>query len=179
MHAIVKYLRSGKGSSEKRVGKVVSEVLENPKLFEILFDDVLHPNPAIRQHTADAVDRVSLECPELLQPHKNTLIYKLSKVEQKEIRCHVSRMLPRLKISSREHSSVVSVLVSYLEDKSQEVRHEAMLSLEKIINSESFASNDDFQKDVKALLERATKSASIESARTNSKNLLEQASNVA
>lgn len=179
MHPILKNLRNGSASVEDRIAKVVAHVLENPELFENLFSDILHPNPTVRVLTAQVIDRVSEEYPELLQTHKNTLIYKVAKVEQPEIRYHVARMLPRLRITSREHSSVVSILASYLEDGSTQVRDTALRALETLVEATSFAGNDneDFRSGMIVLLKKISKTGSP-AIQNDSRKLLKKITDV-
>jgi hypothetical protein len=108
---------------------VVKEILRDPKLFSLVFEAMLHDDPVVRMRAADAIEKVTVSRPELLQAHKRKLLGKVAAQEQQEVRWHVALLLPRLRLSPKERNQAVAILFDYLEDKSSIVKTFAMQSL--------------------------------------------------
>lgn len=129
LHPILRKLDGGDRRSVGRVGEVVSEVLHDPTLLSVLFDGMLSSSPVIRMRCADAVEKVTAQHPEYLQPYKELLLTKLAGDKQKEVRWHVAPMLARLILNAEEQEKVLKVLLSYLSDQSSIVKTFAMQAL--------------------------------------------------
>jgi len=129
MHDLLKKLEGGDRRSIGRVDEVVAQVLDDPSLFEAIFDGMLSTNPLIRMRSADAVEKIAAQRPEYLQPHKEKLIGQVARIDQQEIRWHVAQMLPRLKLTQEERATAVEILLDYLGDKSKIVKTFAMQAL--------------------------------------------------
>ncbi len=129
MNSILKKLEGGDRRSIGKVDEVIADVLANPRLFPVLFDGMLADDPLIRMRTADAVEKITVEHPEYLQPFKNKLIKKVARIEQQEVRWHVAQMFPRLKSTEKERQEIFKLLDEYLKDKSSIVKTFAMQAL--------------------------------------------------
>jgi hypothetical protein len=70
--------------------QVVSEVISDPSLFEIVFKGMSCINPVLRMRCADVVEKVTARHPEYLVPCKRNLINEMSKIKQQEVRWHVA-----------------------------------------------------------------------------------------
>jgi hypothetical protein len=112
-----------------RVVEVVEDVLHDPALFEVVFNGMLSDDPIIRMRCADAVEKITAEHPEYLQPLKAKLIHQVAKSEQQEVRWHVAQMVPRLDLSVEERALVVTILLGYLNDRSKIVKTFSMQAL--------------------------------------------------
>jgi hypothetical protein len=78
---------------------------------------------------ADAVEKASAINPNLLHPHKRTILKKIAGIPQQEVRWHVAQILPRLKVTPKERDHAVAILFDYLDDKSSIVKTFAMQAL--------------------------------------------------
>lgn len=67
MKPITKKLAGGDFRSIGKSNEVVTEVLTDPKLFNDLFSGLFDTDPLVRMRTADAVEKITAEKPELLQ----------------------------------------------------------------------------------------------------------------
>jgi hypothetical protein len=129
MNAILQKLTGGDRRSIGRVDEVVAEVLSNPDLFDVLFQGMLSDDLLLRMRCADAVEKISIQHPEYLQPYKRQLIKQVAPIDQQEIRWHVAQMVSRLELTADERSRVFSILMVYLQDKSKIVKTFAMQAL--------------------------------------------------
>jgi hypothetical protein len=129
MDDLLEKLKGGDRRSIGRVNEVVSQVFEKPGLFKIVFNGMLSGDPIVRMRSADAVEKITAEHPEYLQPYKKKLIQEIAKIEQHEVRWHVAQLLPRLTVSDEEQSRIVTILLDYLDDKSKIVKAFSMEAL--------------------------------------------------
>lgn len=119
MHDILKKLEGGDRRSIGRANEVVADVLDEPTLFGVVFDGMLSYDSIVRMRSADAIEKITVEHPEYLQPYKEKLIRQVAVIEQQEVRWHVAQMIPRLELSDQERTVVVEILMDYLDDMSK------------------------------------------------------------
>jgi hypothetical protein len=129
MHEVLKKLAGGDRRSIGRANEVVSDVLNDPALLEVVFRGMLGDDPVVRMRCADAVEKITATHPEYLQPYKEDLIEQVAPIDQQEVRWHVAQMIPRLEWSREERAVAVEILVRYLKDKSKIVKTFAMQAL--------------------------------------------------
>lgn len=129
MHEILRMLQGGDRRSIGRSNDVVSRVLEDPTLLEVVFAGMRSDDPVLRMRCADAAEKTTRQHPEYLRPFKIALIKHLAAIEQKEVRWHVAPMLARLELSDSEQTRIVGILLSYLNDRSSIVKTFAMQAL--------------------------------------------------
>jgi hypothetical protein len=132
MHALLQSLSGGDRRSIGESNRVISIVLEQPELMKVLFQGIESTDPVLRMRCADFIEKITINRHELLVPYKKKLLQKLSKVEQQEVRWHVTPMLARLPLSQKEESSVLNILLGYTNDRSSIVKTMAMQSLADI-----------------------------------------------
>ena len=120
-----------------RVNEVVEDVLHDLSLFEVVFNGVLSDDPIISMRCADAMEKITAEHPEYLQPFKAKLIHQVAKSEQQEVRWHVAQMIPRLDLSVEEREVVVAILLDYLNDRSKIVRTFSMQALADLADEDA------------------------------------------
>lgn len=129
MAGILDKLRGGDRRSIGRSEEVVREILGNPRLFSRVFEGMVHPDPVIRMRAADAIEKVTVQRPDLLQPFKERILRDVAAVDQKEVRWHVALILPRLRLTPREQNRALAILLHYLKDESKIVRTFSMQAL--------------------------------------------------
>jgi hypothetical protein len=113
------------GESEQ----VAANVLSDPSLFPELFTGLTHPDALIRMRAADAVEKVTATRSDLLQPFKSQFLKQVAAIPQQEVRWHVAQMIPRLALTANERRKAVTILQSYLSDKSSIVKTFSMQAL--------------------------------------------------
>ena len=126
---ILSRLRGGDRRSIGQVGEVVGAVQKKPDLFRDLVTGLFEADPVVRMRAADAMEKISRENPELLQPFKARLIGLAQQTKQQELRWHIAQMIPRIKLTSAETAKVTEIFFDYLKDKSKIVVTFAMQAL--------------------------------------------------
>jgi hypothetical protein len=152
---ILQKLKGNDRRSIGRVREVVMEVLNNPSLFNAIFEGMLSDDPVLRMRCADAVEKITSKCPELLQPYKKIFIQKLARIGQQEVRWHVAQMFSRLELNRLERRSVVKILINYLKDESRIVKTFSMQALADIAKVDT-----SFRSRIIAIIEELTDSGS-------------------
>jgi HEAT repeat protein len=137
MNGIVDKLRGGDRRSIGRSNKIAREISRSPKLFAEILAAMLDPNPLVRMRAADAIEKASAIHPQLLQPHKRTILKKVAVIPQQEVRWHVAQILPRLKLTPKERDLAASILFDYLDDKSSIVKTFALQALADLAQHDS------------------------------------------
>jgi hypothetical protein len=120
------------GSDLRSIGrpnKVVAAVLRKPSLFRELFRGLSSGDRVTRMRAADAVEKISLQRPELLSRYKHALLELAACARDKEFRWHMALILPRLSLRSTERAAAVDILYEYLNDSSSIVKTWAMQGL--------------------------------------------------
>lgn len=128
-----KILQKLRGDDLRSIGKadeVVQDILNDPSLFQEVFEGMLNKDPVIRMRSADAIEKVSAKRPEYLRPFKSKLINQISKTEQQEVRWHVAQMFSYIETSKIERNKIIKILLSYIEtDESKIVKTFSMQTL--------------------------------------------------
>jgi hypothetical protein len=152
---VLRRLEGGDRRSIGRVEQVVADVLDDPALFDDLFQGMLDDEPIIRMRSADAVEKITAVHPEYLQPSKEVLLQRVARSEQQEVRWHVAQMVSRLDLNAQERRAMVSILRGYLEDRSKIVKTCAMQALADLTEADP-----DLRAQVIPLLEDLTETGS-------------------
>jgi hypothetical protein len=126
---VLSLLSGGDRRSVGRADAVVTIVLGQPGLFRALIKGMWDEDAVVRMRAADAVEKVSLQKPKLLQPFKAELLGLLAEAKEQELRWHLAQMVPRLSLTRNERAQVASQLRTYLEDHSSIVKTFAMQAL--------------------------------------------------
>jgi len=137
MKPILKRLRGGDRRSIGNSVEVAADVLANPRLFPDLFNGMLAEDPIVRMRAADAVEKVTVHNPILLNPLKAKLLKRIALIDQQEIRWHAAQLFSRVEWTRPERKRVVEILQNYLTDKSSIVRTCAMQALADIALKDS------------------------------------------
>lgn len=130
-------LRGGPLSSIGRADEVVSEVLENPRLFATVFSGLFQEDPVLRARCADVAEKVSRSHPENLRPLRRLLLERVAPIAQQEVRWHAAQMLGYLDWSPRERRKVIGLLEDWLKhEKSRIVKVMALQSMADLARSD-------------------------------------------
>jgi len=112
-------------------------VCRNPQQFPRLISGLRSKDVLVRMRAADAAEKISRECPELLQPCKDELLALMAETEEQELRWHLAVMVSRLSLNSRERRHAASLLNKYLESRSSIVKTFALQGLADMAQSDS------------------------------------------
>jgi HEAT repeat protein len=129
MHPILKKLAGGNRGSIGHSSEVVAQVLAHPAYFPDLFEGLSSDDPVIRMRAADAVEKITVQRPDLLRPFKRTLLAIAGSSSQQEVRWHAALILPRVALTSKERAVALDILFDYLRDKSSIVKTFAMQAI--------------------------------------------------
>jgi hypothetical protein len=129
MHSMLKKLSGGDRRSIGRSNEIVAEVLARPGHFRHVFAGLSSDDPVVRMRAADAVEKITVRRPELLQPFKKKLLAVAGSTGQQEVRWHAALMIPRLKLTARERAVAADIFFDYLRDRSSIVKTWAMQAL--------------------------------------------------
>jgi len=103
--------------------KAVAIVLKDQRLFGDLFKCLYSSDPVIRMRSADAVEKITLRHPELLQQYKTNLVDDVSRIQQQEVQWHFAELVTRVKLTVADLKQVIQVLENNLKtSKSNIVR---------------------------------------------------------
>jgi hypothetical protein len=122
MHEILNLLTGGDHRSIGRTQEVVAEVLRDPSLFGEVFYGILCDDPLISMRAADAIEKITVQRPDYLQPYKEVLITQVATRSQQEVRWHVAQLIPRLQLDQQERLRLFNIVRSYLTDPSAIVK---------------------------------------------------------
>ncbi|MBL7217550.1 MAG: hypothetical protein ISS62_07660 [Desulfobacteraceae bacterium] len=122
-------LRGGDLRSIGRSNEMVADIEEDPTLIEKVFPGLYDPDPVIKARSADVIEKVTRNRPELLLKHKKEIISILKNDEQQEVCWHIAQMIPRLRYTSQEETDIIDALNRYLAHKSKIVRVSALEAL--------------------------------------------------
>jgi HEAT repeat protein len=140
MHAILKKLSGGDRRSIGRSNEVVAEVFarpaQAPRALKILIGALASPDEVLRMRSADAIEKITAQRPELLQPFKKKLLALAISTTQKEVRWHLAALTPHLKLNPNERAVAIEILFDYLRDKSSIVKTFAMQSLADLASTD-------------------------------------------
>ncbi len=137
MTDILTKLTGGDRRSIGRSNEVVADVLDDPSLFDALFQGLTAADPLVRMRAADAVEKITAQRPDLLQPYHAALLNEVARSEQQEVRWHVAQMLPRLKVTAEARAHAVGILEGYLTDRSRIVQTFALQALADLAADEA------------------------------------------
>lgn len=133
MSGILDQLRGGDRRSVRGVAEVVRRVAEDPDLFGEVFAGITHEDPVVRMRCADAVEKITVDYPDYLEPFRNQLLRLAESARDKEVRWHMAQLIPRLRWNDGERQRAVAILDDYLSDESRIVKTFAMQALADLV----------------------------------------------
>ena len=129
MSDILKKLSGSDLRSIGQLDEVIQDTKNDPSLFEDLIYGMLNSDPIIRMRAADAIEKITVENSDLLQPNKSVIIEEAALIDQQEVRWHIAQIIPRLDLNARERVEIVEILKQYLKDNSKIVKTFSMQAL--------------------------------------------------
>src|ERR1700723_99387 len=137
MHPLLQKLSGGDRRSIGRSNEVASQVLAHPAYCRYVVGGLIADDPVIRMRSADAIEKITTRRPELLHPHIRKLLAVAGSTDQQEIRWHAARIIPRLKLTTKERSVALDILFDYLRDKSSIVKTWAMQAIWELSSADA------------------------------------------
>lgn len=92
MSDILEKLRGGDLRSIGRANEVAQEVENKPALFESLFSGLFDDEPVVRMRSADVIEKVTKNNPELLSGYTSRVISILATAELQEVCWHMAQI---------------------------------------------------------------------------------------
>jgi hypothetical protein len=125
-------LAGGDRRSIGRANEVVDLVRREPKRVDVLCNCLWDTDACVRMRAADALEKLSREKAEFLQPYRKQLLRLLGETDQREVRWHLAMIIPRLRLTVAQCQRATDLLLLYLEDKSSIVKTCAMEGLAQL-----------------------------------------------
>jgi hypothetical protein len=126
---ILALLEGGDRRTIGRSDEVALMVAKDTGLFPELIAGLWSGDPLVRMRAVDAAEKVTRSNREFLQPYKKELLGLMAETQQQELRWHLAAMIPRLPLNAGERKLAVSLMNSYLEDRSSIVKTSALQGL--------------------------------------------------
>ena len=155
MSNIIDKLRGGDRRSIGRSAEVTRVVLQDPSVFDDLFNGLTDEDPIVRMRAADVVEKVTIDDPGPLKSHKRDIINILENSKQQEVLWHMAQIVPRLKYTKAEEFKVVTALKGNLVHKSKIVQTFSMQALFDLAEE-----NKDLQNEVVEIIKEKQKTGS-------------------
>ncbi len=111
------------------VSEVVRTVLQHPEITSSLVECVFDDDAGVRMRAADALEKVSRERSEHLQPYATVLLGLFEETKQQELRWHLAVLLPRLCLNSAERRRTAQALQLCMDAQSSIVKTFALQGL--------------------------------------------------
>jgi hypothetical protein len=105
------------GNDLRSIGKsnkVVQLVTSDPVLFDEVFRGIFHEDKVVRARCADAIEKVAVRFPKMIQKKKLVILKNLHKFQQKEVMWHIALMVGYLKLTPKELVKTFDVLYKWL-----------------------------------------------------------------
>jgi hypothetical protein len=112
-----------------RAPEVAALILKQPRMAAKVVECLWDENAGVANRAADALERASCRCPELLGPWKDVLLGRMADATEKKLRWNLALMIPRVPLTTSETERAAAVLRSWLEDQSSIVKTSAMHGL--------------------------------------------------
>jgi HEAT repeat protein len=129
MNQILQWLSGGDLRSDGMSNEAAEFILENPQLFDELFDGLKSENDVIRSRTADALEKVARGKPELFINRLPELINSAKNDQVAMVKMHLAMILGHLVVCDEKIEEIVSALLILLGDESAFTRSWSIVSL--------------------------------------------------
>lgn len=98
---------------------VVIKMVQNQADFDTLFSCLKTRNRLIVERAADAIEKITRTNPDYLNKHKNTIIGYCRIAQNKELKWHLSQLLPRLLLDNSEFREMSQLLEEWARDRNE------------------------------------------------------------
>jgi len=112
---VLEMLKGGDLRSIGKANEVANLVCDDQRLVSELIEGMQSDDPVLRARCADALEKVSSQFPEYVEPFKSVLLKELSKIDQQEVKWHVALIVPRLSLNGRERAEAEKLFAKWLE----------------------------------------------------------------
>ena len=129
MNQILTWLSGGDLRSDGMANEAAKFVLENPQIFDDLIIGLNESDDVIRGRTADALEKVARERPDLLIGHLQQMMDLARTEEVPVVKMHLAMIFGHLAVYEDSVGQLISVLYDLLEDESVFTRSWAIASL--------------------------------------------------
>ena len=129
MNQILDWLSGGDLRSDGLADEVAAAVLQSPELFEDLYSGLSESDDVIRGRTADSLEKISRQRPDLIAAHLPEVI-DLSKSDQVPmVKMHLAMIFGHLALYEEHIDTLRSALFDLLDDESVFAKSWAIASL--------------------------------------------------
>lgn len=134
MKKIEEQLAGGDLRSIGKVNKLVASI-SSPADIEALITLLSNTDRLLRMRATDALEKATRKRYELLQPHKKELLYLCNTDMTKELKWHISLLVSRLSLNSKELGKIWQLFTNWVLDKKESriVRVNAIQSLYNLL----------------------------------------------
>lgn len=129
MREFVDMLSGGDLRSDGMADEAAAIVLENPEIFDDLYQGLLDPDNVIRGRTSDALEKVARIKPEIFNDRIDELITIGSEDPVPMVRWHLAMIYGHVALAEDSTDLLYSALIDRLEDASIFVRSWSIVSL--------------------------------------------------
>ena len=129
MNQILEWLSGGDLRSDGLANEAAEAVLKNTQLFDDLYAGLSMPDDVIRGRTADALEKVARQRPELLVAHLPELADISNTDRVPMVKMHLAMIFGHLAFYEEHGDMIRSTLFTLLEDESVFVKSWAIVSL--------------------------------------------------
>jgi len=171
MNELLELLKGGDLRSDGHADEVAEDVMQNPDLFDLLFEGLEENDDLVRGRTAHALEKVSRIHPELFNGYTNKLIEFAKNDHLPFTLWHLAMLFANLDYSESEKKIIISTLFHLLEDKSTFVKTWSISSL-TILAMENPDEKEEITSKIKLLEE--SKSAAVRNRVSKALNVLEK-----
>lgn len=150
--AFASMLQGGDRRSIGEANRVVTLILSKPKRFSELLECLWHDDQVVRMRAVDAVEKISVQRPDLLYRFKAELLGLAAETGQQELRWHLALIVPRLPLTAAERKRGRALLGEFLTDRSAIVKTCALQGLTELAQG-----NRDLRAEVAGIMEQASR----------------------
>lgn len=168
MNDLLELLEGGDLRSDGAADEVAEDVIENPELFDLLFDGLYEKDDLIRGRTAHALEKVSRVHPELFKQYIDELIKSAKNDHLPFVLWHLAMLFVNLDYSQKKEE-VISTLFYLLDNNSTFVKTWSISSL-TILAMENEDEKDEIIGKIKSL--KDNESAAVRNRVSKALNVL-------
>jgi len=98
---------------------IVVKMVQNQTDFDLLFSCLKTRNRLVVERSADAIEKISRTYPEFLAKHKSTILNYCQIAQNKELKWHLSQLLPRLLLDNAEFRAMSILLEDWARNRNE------------------------------------------------------------
>jgi len=129
MSQLAAWLRAGDLRSDGLADEAVRLILQNPDLMPELVEALEAPEPVVRAHAADAIEKIGRTRPELLLPHADDLLAHAMLEQPAAVGMHLAMLFGHLALYAELRPGLLAALLELLQKPDAFTRSWAISSL--------------------------------------------------